>query len=124
MKTLALITTGSLFLLLSFVANHVSGASQDKTDPQPITITNYTGGETIRYPVPIIRGTLADKNLTSVEVVNESSDRDTATMAGLAYKGSFKALTELVPGKNRIIVKAGDDPIIWLKITLMYGELI
>jgi len=74
-----------------------------------IEFTNYSGGETIRYPVPLIRGTLADKSLTSVEVTNETSNRDTARMKCLALRGRFKALTELVPGKNRIIIKAGKD---------------
>ena len=73
----------------------------------PIAFTNYAGGETIRYPVPLIRGTLADKTLTSVEVINQSSNRDTARMVCLAYDGRFKALTELVPGKNQIVIRAG-----------------
>ena len=73
----------------------------------PIVFTNYAGGETIRYPVPLIRGTLAKKTLTSVEVINQSSNRDTARMVCLAYDGRFKALTELVPGKNRIVIRAG-----------------
>ncbi|MEI7898663.1 MAG: hypothetical protein WCK89_00295 [bacterium] len=75
----------------------------------PIGFENYAGGETLRYTVPLIRGTLADKSLTSVEVLNESSTRDTAKLTGLAYDGRFKVLTELVPGTNRIVVKAGSS---------------
>lgn len=78
-------------------------------DAAPIATTNYSGGETIRYPVPLIRGTLADKTLTAVEVVNETSHRDTARMKCQAHNGQFKALTELVPGKNRIVLQAGKD---------------
>jgi hypothetical protein len=84
-----------------------------KAEEQPaapaIVFTNYAGGETIRYPVPLIRGALADKTLTSVEVINQSSNRDTAKMVCLAYDGRFKALTELVPGKNQIVIRAGKD---------------
>lgn len=74
---------------------------------EPIAVENYKYGETIRYTVPLIRGTLADKALTSVEVINESSKRDTARMTCLAYDGRFKALTELVPGVNHIVIRAG-----------------
>jgi hypothetical protein len=73
----------------------------------PISIENYRGGETIRYTVPLIRGTLADKALTSVEIINETSSRDTARITCLAHNGRFKALTELLPGRNRIVIKAG-----------------
>lgn len=75
----------------------------------PIGMDNYVGGETIRHTVPLIRGTLADKSITAVEVINESSKRDTARMTGLAHDGRFKVLTELVPGLNHIVIKAGSD---------------
>lgn len=84
---------------------------------QSIVVTNYQGGETLRYPVALIRGTVADKGLTSVEVVNGSSKRDTAKLAGQAYQGKFVALTELVPGENAIVIKAGADS---CKLTLQY----
>lgn len=77
------------------------------TAGEPIVLENYHGGETIRYTVPLIRGTLADKALTTVEVINESSKRATARMTCLAHNGRFKALTELVPGTNHIVLKAG-----------------
>ena len=43
----------------------------------PIRVTNYRQGEAIRFPVPLICGTLADAKITSVTVVNSSSKRDT-----------------------------------------------
>ena len=76
---------------------------------EPIALENYQGGETIRYTVPLIRGTLADKSFTAVEVVNESSKRDTARMTCLAHDGRFKALTELVPGTNHLVITAGHN---------------
>ncbi|MHC4201759.1 MAG: hypothetical protein ACYSU0_17365, partial [Planctomycetota bacterium] len=63
-----------------------------------IVVTNFTDGDTIRYPVPLIEGTLADEAATSLVVENRSSSRDTRRMTGLAHKGRFKALAELVPG--------------------------
>lgn len=75
----------------------------------PISCNNYHDGETIRYTVPLIRGVLADKTLTSVEVINQSSQRDSAHTTGLAYDGHFKAVTELVPGLNKLLIKAGPN---------------
>ena len=72
-----------------------------------IRLINYKGGETIRYPVPLIRGELADRSLAVVSIVNTTSKRDTREMTGLAYKGRFKALTELVPGVNKLVIRAG-----------------
>lgn len=103
MKSSLLLIPTVLGLCVSFSAMGAGSPSS------PIQLTNYSGGETIRYPVPLIRGTLADTSLTSVEVINETSTRDTAKMKCLAHNGRFKALTELVPGKNKIVIKAGKD---------------
>lgn len=73
----------------------------------PISSTNYSDGAIVRHPVPLIRGTLTDTALTSVTVVNTSSDRKSRQIGGLAHKGSFKALTELVPGVNKLVIRAG-----------------
>ncbi len=83
----------------------------------PIILTNYAPDITIRFPVPLICGRLADANVTSVVVVNTSSNHDTRQMAGLAHNGCFKALTELVPGENRLVIRAGSDE---LALTITY----
>jgi hypothetical protein len=72
-----------------------------------IRVANYADGEVIRFPVPIIRGTLADAGTASIAAVNTSSDRGTRQMTGLVHKGRFKVLAELVPGENRLILRAG-----------------
>jgi len=102
----------------------MTAAAQATTGPakakQPaISLTNYTNGTTIRYPVPLIRGTLADANETSVEVINTSSNRNTRQIEGLAYEGNFKVLTELVPGSNKLIIRAGSNE---LPLTLNYKQ--
>jgi hypothetical protein len=95
-----------------------SAATPDAKDaPPPIRLTNYTDGETVRFPVPVVRGALADAGLSAVTLVNTSSDRDTREMKGLAHKGRFKALAELVPGPNKLILRAGKDE---LAFTLVY----
>jgi len=83
----------------------------------PIGVTNYREGETIRFPVPLIRGSVADAKITSVTVINTSSRRGTRELTGLAHKGRFKALTELLPGTNRLVIRAGKDE---LPLTLTY----
>ena len=83
-------------------------------DKPPIAVTNYANGETVRYPLVLLRGTLGDATLESVTVVNESSKLDSRDMAGHASKGRFKALAELVPGKNRLVVRADKSRIPFL----------
>ena len=72
-----------------------------------VAVTNFKDGETIRYSTPLIMGTLADEKADKVVLVNQSSKRKTATMNGLAHKGKFKVLADLVPGENKLVIKAG-----------------
>ncbi|MHC4641772.1 MAG: FG-GAP-like repeat-containing protein, partial [Planctomycetota bacterium] len=81
--------------------------SPAKAKKWAISLTNYKNGTTIRYPVPLIRGKLADANATLVKVINTSSNRNTRNMEGLAYEGNFKVLAELIPGDNKLIIRAG-----------------
>ena len=92
-------------------------AEASPSDQAPIRLTNYADGETSRYPVPILRGTLADAGQTAITVVNTSSDRDTREMKGLVHKGRFKALTELVPGPNKLVLRSGKQE---LPLTIVY----
>jgi len=80
-----------------------------KDNRPSIRLTNYKDGTTIRYPVPLIRGTIADANATCVTIINTSSNQSTRKINGLAHKGSFKALTELIPGPNKLIIRAGQE---------------
>lgn len=75
-----------------------------------LAVSNFTDGETIRYPVPLLRGTLADTTLDQVTVTNlTATDPALRTITGVAHNGRFKALTELVPGENRLELTAGDE---------------
>lgn len=82
-----------------------------------IRLENYRAGTTIRYPVPLLRGTVGEAGGSSLVVVNESSDRPTRELKGLVHKGRFKALTELVPGPNRLVLRSGKQE---LRLTLTY----
>lgn len=83
----------------------------------PVEITNFQNGETIRYPLAFLEGTLADEQAQAVQVINRSSDRDTRELNGLAHQGRFKALAELVEGENRLIIRSGDAA---TELTLYY----
>ncbi|MEI6219273.1 MAG: hypothetical protein WCP86_10260, partial [bacterium] len=91
------------------MANAVSAG-----DASGITITNYVAGETVRYPLVLLSGTLADVACRSVNVVNESSRMDSRCMEGLALGGRFKALAELRPGKNRLALSAGKEKTLFI----------
>ncbi len=74
---------------------------------QAIALVNYQPGETVRYPLVLLRGTLEDKALDGLTVVNQSSHMDSRELRGQACMGRFKALAELVPGENLLVLKAG-----------------
>jgi hypothetical protein len=98
-------------LCLSLIANIGSARGQG------IELTNLNEDETIRYPVAFLQGTLTDKTATTITVVNQSSTRPTKEMKGVARKGRFKAMTELLPGANKLLLRYGSKE---LKITLNY----
>jgi len=101
----------SLLLLALFASPFASAATP------PITITNYKPDEEIRYPVPLIKGTLDDAAVTEITLINTSSKRDTREMNGLAHKGQFKVMTELLPGENKLIFRSGKNE---FPLTLRY----
>src|SRR5262249_13427843 len=82
-----------------------------------IQLTNLKDEATIRSPVPLLQGTRDDKAATAITVVNQSSGRPTKELKGIARKGRFKALAELLPGPNRLLLRAGNKE---LKVTLNY----
>jgi hypothetical protein len=114
-RGLLVVLAGLVWLAAGPLGGRAAGEAA-KAD-RPIAVENYADGETIRFPVPLIRGRLADAKLTSVTVVNTSSKRDTRELAGLAYKGRFKALAELLPGENRLVIRAGGSE---LPLRLIY----
>jgi len=71
-----------------------------------ITIDNIKAGETLRYPVTLIRGK-ADG--FRVSVVNESNKRPDGKNQALTFEGRYVTVVELVPGKNRITVSCAGD---------------
>jgi len=108
------VLAGAVSVLLT-AAQGPAAAAPDK--PAAIRVTNFTDGQTLRFTVPLICGKLADEKLTSVTIVNTSSKRPTRKLTGLAHKGRFKVLTELLAGPNRLVIRAGKSE---LGMTLHY----
>lgn len=74
-----------------------------------IKVTNYSFGETVRYPVVLLKGVVSRTNSNEVFIVNKSSTKRTRVMKGLVYKENFKVLSELVPGENDLVLRCGSD---------------
>ena len=92
------------FLTLLLIAWPSNGLSQP-----PISVTNLEDGQTLRYSVPLIRGELPGVDAADLTVTNKSSQRDTRMLGGIVHKGRFKALAELVPGRNELMLRAGES---------------
>jgi len=82
-----------------------------------VKVTNFRDAQTVRYPVVLLAGQTGDASATGAGVINESSRRDTRRLEGLAGGGAFKALAELVPGENRLVIRCGAAE---TKLTLTY----
>lgn len=77
-------------------------------EPGPgIVVDSYENGETVRYPLVLLKGQIKDPAVEEVTAVNESSKRDSREMQGPAHQGRFKVLAELTPGENRLSLRAG-----------------
>lgn len=85
------------------------GTPRAGADEAALQLTNYQDGTTIRYPVPVLRGSLTDKSITSIIIVNQSSQRPTRELSAPVHQGRFIALTELVPGANKLMLRAGKE---------------
>ena len=80
---------------------------EDSGKPAPIRVENHQNGEELRYPVPLLRGTLSDHGAKTIVVINETAQPPFPPMRGLARDGRFKILARLMPGKNRLLLRAG-----------------
>ena len=70
-----------------------------------VRIENYEDGETIRFPVPLLRG-VGPKDATTVTVTRAGEKKP---YQGLIHNGRFKVLCELNAGDNQLVVRIGDE---------------
>ncbi len=81
-----------------------------------LAVTNVQDGEVVRHPVLLLRGTVAPVT-TWVRVVNASSARPTRVLDGVVAAGRFKALAELLPGRNELWLAAPGSGVRRLTVT-------
>ena len=111
---------GALAVVLATAVAAPCAAAQPASAPAgKVEITNFRDAQTVRYPVVLLAGRTGDAAATGVAVVNESSRRDTRRLDGLASDGAFKALADLVPGQNRLIIRCGAAEAV-ARLTLTY----
>ncbi len=72
-----------------------------------VTIDNVVEGETLRYPLALLRGTAPDG--ATLRVVNRDNERPAGTNQVAVVRNRFVVLVELVPGENRLILSAGSE---------------
>lgn len=82
--------------------------SAPATSDDRIKISNLTSGETLRYPVALLRGTVDGAGTDLLRVTNSSSPRLDRVVTTEVYQGRFKVLIELVPGSNKIDLQTGN----------------
>ena len=73
-----------------------------------VSVTNYSAGEDIRYPAPLIRGTYTDKAAKEVKITNLTAE-DRPVITGVAREGSFIGLAHLVEGENKLQIECGSE---------------
>jgi len=73
---------------------------------EPVRVTNLDDGAVLRYPLALLRGRL-DDTAADIVCVNQSSGRPSRTIKGVADRGRFVVLAELLPGDNRLLLRAG-----------------
>lgn len=73
-----------------------------------IEVTNFSPGETVRYPAPLLRGNITDHSATSVTVTNLSAP-DRPAITGKAKDGKFIGLTHLKEGENALQIECGTE---------------
>ncbi len=114
-------TAGAVSVALAAIiatAAALCAAATPATRPAgQLAVTNFRDSQVVRYPVVLLAGRTGDASAAGVTVINESSKRDTRRLEGLAGGGAFKALAELVPGQNRLVVRCGAAE---TKLTLTY----
>jgi hypothetical protein len=104
--------TVTTILVGMFVALRTAESSAAGTPA--LRITNFENGETLRYPVVLLLGTVGDRDVTTVTIGNRSARKERVQRwSGIARLGRFKALVELQPGENRLALSAGKAKLSW-----------
>jgi hypothetical protein len=91
---------GSALLLAAFVAVSPSARAD-------VAVTNIANDTTLRYPVALLEGSSDAPENSKLTVVNQSSKKKSRRFETTTVGGRFKALAELRPGRNTIVLNDG-----------------
>ncbi|RYX80992.1 hypothetical protein EON83_26035 [bacterium] len=72
-----------------------------------VAVTNIATNTTLRYPVALLEGSSDAPENSKLTVVNRTSKKSSRNFETTTVGGRFKALTELVPGRNTIVLNDG-----------------
>jgi hypothetical protein len=89
-----------------------------------VSVENFRGGETVRFPVVLLRGATDAAGATVLRVTNAQNPRpDGSNTAPIAAGGRFKALVALVPGVNHLRLSSDGAPGPAGRLTLTYRPM-
>lgn len=111
-------------LLLAFIAISLAlvaaiGVPADAFGAQ-VRVENHASGDELRYPVALLRGAVLGAVSADLRITNLSSALPTRASTTRLFRGSFKALVELVPGNNQIRLESGVDK---MELVLIYRPM-
>jgi hypothetical protein len=86
----------------------LAGVARGQQDAKVAVVTNFKSGETVRYPVVILKGRI-NEYFKTLTIVNQSRMQGEREFHGLAYQGRFKALVELARGDNILLLQVGKE---------------
>ena len=75
----------------------------------PIQITNLHPGETLTYALPLLSGEIDADPLAPCDIIEIWNNSINHVIAWPVIHGQFKAVVELRPGENTILLKHGAD---------------
>ncbi|MCL4193151.1 MAG: metallopeptidase, partial [Thermoguttaceae bacterium] len=78
----------------------LAAAEPDRHAAAAITVENVASGETLRYPVALLRGRAPGE--AQLRVVNRDHHRPDGACQAAVVRDRFVTLVELVPGRNRL----------------------
>ena len=103
---------GIIFVLSLTVSLFPGTVSAQRKDAD-LRVVNPSKGTVLSYPVGLLYGEVADQNATEVQLVNPKIHTRKECVVGQAYRGRFKVLAPLRPGKNTLKVSCGDASTTW-----------
>lgn len=89
------------------LALFTAALAASQTAHADVKVTNIESDTTLRYPVALLEGTSDAPENSKLTVVNQTSKKASRLFETTTIGGRFKALAELRPGRNTIVLSDG-----------------